>query len=281
MDVKTLSATPPWQWTSGAGKIFLDTLNNRQADPSDRLTAAELAGDLVVMNEDLAAALLAIAGDGSEPEMLRGKAAIGLGPVLAQADIELIDDEDFDDPESVPISLHTFRRIQDALRQLFLEESFPEEVRRRILEASVRAPREWHLEAIHAAYTSGSPDWKLTAVFSMRWVRGFDAQILESLKSADPNIHYEAVVAAGNWELEAAWPHVVALVEDPSTPKKLLLGAIEAVGNIRPGEASEVLDELLDSPDEEVSEAASEAVSMAQAMSGEGLDEDREGDWVN
>src|ERR1035438_7783433 len=95
-----------------------------------------------------------------------------------------------------------------SLRKLYQDESLPKELRRRILEGAVRAPEPWHQDAIRTAYQSGDSDWMVTAVFAMRYVRGFDDQILESLKSADEDIHYEAVVAAGNWSLDAAWPHV-------------------------------------------------------------------------
>jgi hypothetical protein len=67
------------------------------------------------------------------------------------------------------------------------------------LEASVLTPETWHQDAIRYAYSSGDKEWMLTAVFSMRWVRGFDDQILAALKSADPEIHYEAV--KGCWQL--------------------------------------------------------------------------------
>jgi hypothetical protein len=60
----------------------------------------------------------------------------------------------------------------------------------------VRAPESWHQNAIRAAYASGDKDRMLTAVFAMRWVRSFDDRILEALKSADPEMHYEAVTAA-------------------------------------------------------------------------------------
>ena len=39
--------------------------------------------------------------------------------------------------------------------------------------------------------------WRLTAVFCMRFIRGFEEQILEALKSQHPDIHHEAVLAAG------------------------------------------------------------------------------------
>ena len=91
----------------------------------------------------------------------------------------------------------------------------------------------------------------LTAVFSMRWVRGFGDQILIALKNDDPEIRYEAVNAAGSWELDAAWSDIVELVNDPHSPKPLVLAAIGAVGSIRPAEAREILVDLADSDDEE------------------------------
>jgi hypothetical protein len=51
------------------------------------------------------------------------------------------------------------------------------------------------------AYSSGDKEWMLTAVFSMGWVHGFDDQIFVALKSDDPEIHFDAVKAAGNWGL--------------------------------------------------------------------------------
>jgi len=89
----------------------------------------------------------------------------------------------------------------------------------------------------------------------MRFNRGFDAQILGALGSSNPDIHYEAVCAAGSWQVGAAWPHVVALVTSGNTEKALLLAAIEAVGNIRPREAAGILDGLDDSGDEEIVDA--------------------------
>ena len=287
MDVKDLLDIPPWEWPGHAGRVILKCLVDRQADPEDRLIAAELAGDLVVMNDELAESLLQIVLNKDEPEDLRGGAAIGLGPVLEQADTECVDGDEFDDPESVPITPLTFRNIQESLHKVYGDESNPKEVRRRVLEGAVRSPQDWQRDAIRAAYSSGDKDWVLTAVFAMRYVRGFDDLILEALKSADPEVHYQAVCAAGNWGLDGAWPHVIQLVKNPATPKPLLLAAIEAVGNIRPKEAGKVLMDLTDSDDEEIAEAADDAVAMAEAMSAEEVDEEDdeededEGEWVN
>lgn len=285
MDLETLLDTPPWEWPENAGKLLLKILVDKHAKGPDRVIAAELASELVVMDDNLADALLVILQSRNESEELRATAAIGLGPVLEQADTELVDGTEFDDPESVPISLDTFRNIQDSLHKLYLDEENPKQVRRRILEGSVRSPQVWHASAIEAAYSSGDSEWKLTAVFSMGFVRGFDDQILEALESPDPEIHCQAIRAAGRWELDAAWPHVVALVENPSTSKPLLLAAIEAVGNIRPKEAGEILVDLTDSRDEDIVATADEAIAMAQALSGEFEDEDEneedDGEWIN
>ena len=62
----------------------------------------------------------------------------------------------------------------------------------------------------------------------MRWVSGFDDEVIAALDDADEEISYEAVWAAGNGEVDAAWPHVSALLTTPATDKTLLLAAIEA-----------------------------------------------------
>jgi uncharacterized protein (UPF0147 family) len=286
MDINSLLDIPPWEWPSDAGEVIFETLTNRKARESDRLIAAELASNIVVMDDEVAEALLDIVSSADEAEALRARAAIALGPVLELGDWELMDDE-FDDPDGVPITLESFRHLREALHKLYRDERNPREVRRRILEASVRSPQEWHSDAIKAAYASPDPKWKLTAVFAMGYVLGFEDQILEALESADADIHLEAVRAAGRHEVDEAWPHVVDLVNKRGIPKPLLLTAIQAVGSIRPKEAGEVLFELANSPDEEIAEAAEEAISMADAMSEDSPDEDEDeddeddGDWVN
>lgn len=280
MNLKTLKDTPPWEWPRDAGKRFQKVLIDPHSKDSERLLAADLAGDVIAMNDELAECLLSIIRNSGEPDRLRARAATSLGPVL-----ELADMDEFEEPDAVPITERTFRNIQESLQMAYLDESIPKIVRRRILEASVRAPEEWHKPAIKAAYSSGDDDWMLTAVFCMRWVRGFDIPILEALKSANRDIHREAVKAAGNSEVDAAWPHIVALVKDSRTPKPVLLSAIEAIASIRPAEAGQVLGELMDSNDEDIADAAFEAIAMAKAASED--DDDDEDDeevgkeWIN
>ena len=265
MDLKLLKDTPPWEWPKDAGKMFLEILNSDKADESDRLLAAELAGDFIVINDELVDALLSILSNMDQSELLQGKAAISLGPVLEHAHTD-----GFEEPDVVPINKQTFLKIQEVLYKLYMDDNVPKHLRRQLLEAAVRAPQDWHQDAIRIAYSSNDEDWRLTAVFCMCYIRGFDAQILEALESENPDIHYHAVCAAGNWEVNAAWSHIKGLVTSEDTPKSLLLAAIGALACIRPQEAGDILVDLTTLDDEDIVDAAYEAI----AMTGVSLDED-------
>jgi hypothetical protein len=284
MNLKRLSEIPTWEWPKGSDKLLGIVLRDRHAKASDRLIAAELAGDYGVINDELAGILLSILPSGDESEEMRSTAAIAFGPALESADTD-----EFDEPESVPITEPMFHRLQEALRSLYLDTGIPKQVRRRILEASVRAPADWHQAAIRAAYDSGDMEWRLTAVFSMRYVPGgFDEQILEALNSRDPEIHIQAVYAAGAAEVDAAWEHVISLVTSAKTERRLRIAAISAVAGIRAHEAPEVLDELAESDDEEIADAVEEALLLAAAQDfdeeaaiEENEEEERRTNWIN
>ena len=276
MDLSILRDTPPWEWPGEADEIILGVLRDDRAEESERLLAAELAGDLTVMNEALAEALVSVASAGDQAEALRCRAVISLGPVLEYADTD-----GFDDPDEMPISEATFHRIQESLCKLYLDTGLAKKLRRRILEAAVRAPQDWHPEAVRAAYSLEDELWKLTAVFCMRFVRGFDRQIIEALESRNPDIHYQAVRAAGAWGLEDASSHVSRLIRSKDTDKPLLLAAIEAIASIQPREAAVVLYDLMDSRDEDISEAVHEALSMADFLEeSEDWDPDEDDDFL-
>jgi len=275
MDLKMLKDTPPWEWPQGTDKMLLGILRDDQRDESDRLPAAELAGDCTVINDELADALLSIVLSGEESENLRARAVISLGPALETAFID-----GFEDPEDVPISEEAFHGIQESLRELYMDTDVPKEVRRKILEGSVRAPQEWHQEAIRNAYSSDDESWRLTAVFGMSYIRGFKTQILEALENNNEDIHYEAVCAAGNWEVDAAWPHIASLVTTELTDKSLRLAAIEAVAGIRPQEAAEILIALTQSDDEDIVDASYEAMAMSGWFPDEDYDDDDEDEKI-
>jgi hypothetical protein len=268
MDLKMLAEAPPWEWPGDAGETILESLGDRDADQDERLLAAELAGDFVVIDDELAMALVSLAEDGEEPGELRGQAAISLGPAL-----EHVDTFGFEDEDDIVITEEVTVHIQRSLEALHGDDRAPAEVRRHALEASVRAPQDWHREAISRAYSRAETDWKRTAVFCMRFVRGFDEAIVESLESPDAVTHGQAILAAANWELEVAWPHVAALLYSEGIDKSLLLAAIEAVPLLRPREASVLLAPFVDSEDEDIVDAVQEAREMTGGL----LDE--EPDW--
>jgi hypothetical protein len=276
MDLELFLDTPPWDWPPDSRKIFLKVLTDNKAKESDRLIAAELAGDLTVIDDALAKALLRVAEASNQSEALRGKAAIALGPV-----IEIADTSEFDELEEVPISEHTFKNIKKTLKKICLDETVPKQVRRLALEASVRASEPWHRDAISNAYASGDSEWTLTAVFAMSYVHGFDTEILESLSNPDLDIHCCAIDAAGVWEISAAWPHIKAVVRNPQTPKRLLLACIEAIAGLHPPEEEEILMELADSDDEDINEAVEESLAMVRGMEDDDWEDDDVPEWIN
>jgi hypothetical protein len=265
MDITTLTETPPWEWPEDAADHLMAALRNEDLDESQRLLAAELAGEVSVINDGLAETLLAIGMAPKAPELLRLRALYSLGPAIEYGDIE-----GFEEPDEVPISEKTFHGLLRGLHDVYRDTGLSDALRRSALETSFHAPQDWHPETIRQAFMSDDDAWKLTAVFCMGFVHGFKDQILEALGSQDEDIHHEAVIAAGNWELDEAWNHIAGLVTGRETDKYLLLAAMEAVAAIRPHEAVEILTPHLDSEDEDIADMAQEAISMAQGQ----MDED-------
>ncbi len=280
MNLKRLSNIPPWDWPENAATTVLETLSNPRASKGDRSLAVDLAGEYVILSETIVDALLNIVSSNEESGELRAKAAIALGPGLEDAATG-----DYDDPDDPPALSEPFvQKMQQTLHNLYSDAGVSKEVRRAILEASVRQPQSWHTGAIRSAYASNDEEWQITSVFCMRYVKGFESQILEALKSSNESIRYHAVSAAGNWDLDAAWPHVAQLVTSPNTEKHMLLAAIEAAASIRPGE-TEIIEPLVDSNDEDISEAAMEALTEAGFATGSDADdyadedEEEDEDW--
>jgi hypothetical protein len=276
--LKQLEAMPPWEWPRDARDTFKGFLRKREAAENDRLIAAELSGETVVVDDEIAGLLSDIVANSGESETLRATAAMALGPVLEQTDLDSLDDQT-ELPEELReeplITPETFARIKSALHSVYQDESVPKLVRRRVLESAVRAQDDWHADAIRAAYAGSDEEWKLTAVSSMYCVPGFEKEILEALNSPNEDIHYEAIRAAGNRELAGAWPHVKSLMESPHTPKNLLIAAITASVYLNPSEAGPILAELSDSDDEDIAEVADEAMLEAAVAAG-GSNEDDE-----
>lgn len=272
MNIRLLADAAPWEWPVNAGDLLKQTLRN--GVPSDREIAAVLSGELVVMDDEIAELLLGIVSNSAESDEMRARAAIALGPVLEQSDIEGFDDPFLEEiGEKPPITEESFKKIKSTLHDLYKDESVPKRVRRDMLEASVRADADWHTEAICTAYAGADNDWKLTAVFAMRYVPGFEEEILQSLNSSNEEIHYQAIEAAGAREVHEAWQHIQKLLASQTTPRRLLLAAIRAAPYISPDEAGPALVDLSSSTDEEIAETAMEAMNEAEGMDS-GMDEE-------
>ena len=146
MDLAQLEATPSWEWPEEAREVIRTVLTDPAAGTEDRMQAAYLGGDINVVDDQMAGALMEIVGDGAAAEPLRAQAAIALGPAL-----ELADMMGFDDAEDILIGEACFEQVKSRLEALYREQGVPKEVRRRILEASVRAPLDWHADAVRQA----------------------------------------------------------------------------------------------------------------------------------
>ncbi len=282
MNIRALADTPPWEWPRTAGAEILGMLRNAEATAADRLLAADMAGELVVMNDLLAGELLRILADPGEGDDLRATAAISLGPALEEAYLH-----GEDEPESLAVSDSILQKARIALRTTYMDPAVPKEVRRCALEASVRSSEPWHPAAVRAAYYDGDVEWRLTALFCMRYVSGFDSEIMEGLQNDSSEVLYQAVHAAKEQEIDSAWPLIQRLVllasegaslapDNPDTEIPLLMAAMEAVAVLRPSEARETILELTEVDNEEISEVALEILDMIDGswLPSDGMEEE-------
>lgn len=262
-ELQLLHNTPAWDWPESAASLFLVALQDSNGDEADRLLAAEMAGDFMAINDDLAGALLDIVEDSSESEELRARAVISFGVALEYIDIDLDGFNEVDEYDNFAVTEQMYQRILKSLQSLYFDGTVPELVRRRTLEASVRSPQPWHHGAVRAAYQTQKENWIVSALFCMAYIRGFQQEILEALQSKISAIKYEAIRAAGNWGIADAWPDISEVLTAQDADKGLLMAAIDASVGIEHHEATAALEKLLDdSSDEDVIAAAHEAISM-------------------
>ncbi len=263
--LKIMAEQPSYQWSAAARIYVLEGL--RADDAETKALATELAGDLIVMDDEVAGVLLEIIEDDGAPTELRATAAISLGPALEEADLALVDEDD-DEEDSSALSPDMFERVATVLEKVHKDEGAPDLLRRRALEAAVRAPEPWHAEVVGAHLEDADPEWRLTAMFCAGYVNGFEREVLAALDAGDPRLRREAMRAAGMKELRLAGPTLLACASDRSEDCELRLVAIEALTYVDvPGRAT-VLRSLVDDPDEDVAEAAYTALHEASALSG-------------
>jgi len=208
MNFNDLKRLPPWEWPKDAGEIFLRVAMDKNGLEEDRLLAVELAGDCMVIDDAMALELLHLLRNRKEPEKFRAKAATSLGPIL-----EYVEILDFEESE-MAISKSMFDRIQEALRDLHEDVKVPREVRRRCLEASVRSPQDWHAETIRVTHLSREEDDRLTAIFCMGYIDGFQDELDKAMEDENSSIRSEALKALANWQEGEPWFDL----DDPMDP---------------------------------------------------------------
>lgn len=166
-----------------------------------------------------------------------------------------------------PLSADGYREVQEDLRRIYHDGAQPKTVRRRALEAAVRAARPWHKDAVATAWSSGDPEWRVTAVFAMGFLGGFDADIEAAFRGDDPMVRREAMRAAGIAEMEHLAAEILAIAADPTADSEDRIAAVDALGDLQHEDAEEVLEELAGSDDDELAEAAEVALEEIRTWS--------------
>lgn len=258
--LRELADISPCDWPDKADRIIMTAL--RSMDAEERQMAISLAGENLVMSDHMASALLAIVADYAAAPDERGNAAIALGPALEECDLM-----GEDDPWSeAPISKAKYAEVRAELQRAWSDESSDDLVRRRALEASVRAPESWHADAIREAFSRDDRLWQLTALFCAGHITGFDREVIAALDAKDEELLFEAVTAAGARELRLAGPHLLSLASSNGTPRHLRQAAIEALAHVDVPGRTRVLEDLAASDDAELADIASFALTEMNAF---------------
>jgi len=263
-ELDALLSSPSYSWPASAAGVVEQALDS--ADPDTLLRSLGIAGDLAVMNQRIATRLLAlIAGSGSAPA--RVAAVLAFGPALEQAFQVGLDhpfDRSFDEPALTPA---LFDRIRATLGTLFHDLSQPDELRRASLKSSIHASDSWHREAVSEAFGRPELEWKVTAIYCMGRLAGFEAELVGALASTDQRLKCEAVRSVALRQLEAAGPIVLELAGRTSLGAPVRQAAIEALGWLCPPGSGELLRRLAGSDDQTLAELADQALRERRAFS--------------
>lgn len=249
-------------------------------DPDENVRAEAREELSMMMDDDIARAFLDVASSDAA-EDIRSDAIVGLGPIIEEAGMDFADDDmDFElDPDLGPgISRDTFESIITEIRALYEDETQPKFVRRRAFEVLVRDPQPWQSAEIRKHYAGDDPLWKLTAVFAMGYVAGFEKEIAATVASASEHLLYEAVRAASSMEVSSTAQRIRDLATSGSTDHDLRLVAIEALVNVDP-DPEDVLLPLTRSRDPEIAETAQAALDellMTHELDEDDFDEEDE-----
>jgi len=250
-------------------------------DPDADVRAEAREELTMLMDDDIARAFLDVASSDAGEE-IRADAIVGLGPIIEEAGMDFSDDDSgfaFDPDLGPGISRETFDSIIREIRALYEDEAQPKLIRRRAFEILVRDPQPWQSVEIRKHFGGSDPLWKLTAVFGMGYVAGFEKEIAATVAAADDHLLYEAIRSASSMEVSAAAKRIRHLATSKDTDHDLRLVSIEALPNVDPN-SDEILESLAESRDREIAETAQAALDELMLMQNQ-FDEDDEDDDVD
>jgi hypothetical protein len=254
--LRDLRDVPVCGWPDDGSQVILEAL--RGSDEEDRRVALGLAGDVLVMDDEISEALLALISDPEVAPEDRGRACVALGPGLEMYSLESWD-HTLGEP---PLSHTRLEQMRGALRDTWADGALPDVVRRGALEASARVPEEWHQAAVSEAFSACDRGWRLTALRCAGFVAGFEMQLLDALDDGlDQEIRLRAVQAADRARSRIAGPDLLLLACTKETPRVLREAAVEALGRVDVPGRQRVLAYLVSQGDEELADIASFALA--------------------
>src|SRR5436305_15109712 len=154
-------------------------------DPDEETRAAILDEISLEMDDEIAQALLDIAASDAA-EGARTCAIVAFGPVIEECGNDYMEGGIDFGPEMGPsVSREMFASIVAGLRGLYSDESQPKLVRRRAFEVLIRDPQPWQRKAIREHFASADDDWRLTALFAMGHMTGFEREIAAAVKTVE------------------------------------------------------------------------------------------------
>jgi len=254
--LRALGEYPSWEWSEDAQELIEGALESE--DVTERQVAAELVSE--IMTPDLAETVIEMLRSDPDPDV-RVLAAVALGPALEEFEEQsgYLDDD-------LPLRRGQYEQAVELLHEVFEDTRAPDALRRMALEAAVHAPRPWQNAAVREAYVSPDPGWRRTAVLCMGFVSGFDAEIVEAIRSEDESIRFIGVLAAGEACCGEAAPELCRIAVDDEVDRNLRLAAIFAMPNMELEAVDDTLYELSSSSDAEIAESAEEALTELGLM---------------
>jgi hypothetical protein len=236
---KELAGNPPLESFSEANRFYAELL--RSPDEESRECAlAEIAGNL---DDELAGEIrrqIAVPGDLDWRLRLLEQLALEFDSGLYGRE------EDEELAEEGGLSRRTLAELQVFLCRFYLDERENPRLRRKALEVSALLPLPWHEEAVRECWSRPEVEWRLSALVAMGHLFPIDfaGEIEEALASADETLRAQAIVAADQRDLYRLGPQILRIAADRGGELEERICAIEALPNLRPPGARELLAKL-------------------------------------